>query len=104
MAITPSAMSVGTLRLGSTRSYTCNMNNEPVSISTLMRPVSTPMVTKAPLHADSAVATGDAADKDSLVPARTTYRPYLTGLHVPYLNPVKIIFITINVRFAVAHD
>src|SRR5262245_37152181 len=34
------------------------MNREPVSISTLMTPVSTPTAAKAPLHADRAVAIG----------------------------------------------
>src|SRR5262249_6584315 len=51
----------GTLRLGSTRSYTCSMNSEPDSISRLMNPVSTPIATKALRQADKAAAMGDLA-------------------------------------------
>src|SRR5262245_37927034 len=55
------ATSVGTLRLGSTRSYTCSMNSEPDSISRLMNPVSTPIATKALRQAEKAAAMGDLA-------------------------------------------
>ena len=35
------------------------MKNEPVSISTLMRPVRIPTAAKAPVHADRPIAIGD---------------------------------------------
>src|SRR5262245_28808623 len=53
------------------------MNREPVSISTLMTPVSTPTAAKAPLHADRPVAIGDGGGFDLSAPeARTTRTPH----------------------------
>src|SRR5262245_49186355 len=48
------------------------MNREPVSISTLMTPVSTPRAAKAPLHADRAVAIGQREAFDLSSDVRTT--------------------------------
>jgi len=45
-----SPTNVGTLWLGSTRSYTCSMKNEPVSIRILMTPLITPRLTNTLLH------------------------------------------------------
>src|SRR5438067_7199125 len=50
---------VGMLRLGSTRSYTCSMNSEPLSINTLMTPVSRPIAANAPRQDARAVAIGE---------------------------------------------
>src|SRR5262245_1434955 len=53
------------------------MNSEPVSISTLMTPVSTPTAAKAPLHAARPVAIGDGGGFDlSALEARTTRAPH----------------------------
>src|SRR5215831_6319411 len=53
------------------------MNREPVSISTLMTPVSTPTAAKAPLHAARPAATGDGGGFDLSAPeARTIPAPH----------------------------
>src|SRR6185312_11078423 len=54
-----STTSVGTLRLGITRSYTSSMKNDPVSIRMLLMPLNTPTATNVLRQAASAVASSE---------------------------------------------
>src|SRR5262245_53171880 len=67
------------------------MNREPVSISTLMTPVSTPTAAKAPLHADRAVAIGhrEAFDQPPDVPTTRSRRDQVEPQPTCGTEPVR---------------
>src|SRR5262249_43110638 len=67
----------------------CNMNNEPVSISTLMRAVRIPMAANAPLHADRPIAMAERWGFDALASGARTFQIPRTRRQLPYVGPAE---------------